>query len=218
MVAHAGDHGFDMRQQIRMQLGVVQQVVVIVAVDVVQNVIHQRFVVVGVNRTRGDLLNLTRGDVDAEPVFLRRGEYFVGKVRNGKVRNGNGDITRGIAYILFHIFGVKFRQRIAFADTPHRHGAIQTDKQLAFIRETNVMARKGVVQHHHQLLRHARIEGDFRHQRIEAVLLRQFPQQIGQAGANRHLTAEQFHAVARARFQGQRITLEPLSHFCHVTL
>ncbi|MNE33875.1 hypothetical protein D3C80_1275710 [compost metagenome] len=70
MVAHAGDHGFNMRQQIRMQLCIVQQVVVIVRVDVAQDVIDQRFVVVGVDGTRGDVLNLTGRQMDAQPVLF----------------------------------------------------------------------------------------------------------------------------------------------------
>ncbi|MOA27490.1 hypothetical protein D3C78_1483710 [compost metagenome] len=65
MVAHAGDHGFNMRQQIRVQLRIVQQVVVIVRVDVAQDVIDQRFVVVGVNGARGNLLDLTGRQMDA---------------------------------------------------------------------------------------------------------------------------------------------------------
>jgi hypothetical protein len=47
LVAHAGDHGLNVGQQIGMQLGVVQQVVVILAVDVAQDVVDQRFVIVG---------------------------------------------------------------------------------------------------------------------------------------------------------------------------
>ncbi|VFS70479.1 Uncharacterised protein [Kluyvera cryocrescens] len=45
LVADACDHGFDMGEQIRMQLGIVQQIVVILLIDIAQDVIHQRFVV-----------------------------------------------------------------------------------------------------------------------------------------------------------------------------
>ena len=104
------------------------------------------------------------------------------------------------------------------ADAPHRHRAVQAQEQFAFVGQTNVMAGERVVKHDHHLLRYPGVERDLRHQRVKAVLLRQLPQKIGQAGADRHLAAKQLHAVARAGFQRQVIALEPLAHFHHVAL
>lgn len=65
---------------------------------------------------------------------------------------------------------------------------------------------------------HPGIQRLFGHQRISGILLRQRPEKVGQAGADRHLAAEQFHAMARTRFQRQMIALQPFTHFCHVVL
>ena len=92
---------------------------------------------------------------------------------------------------------MEFRQRVTFADATYRHRAVQAQEQLAFIGQANVVTGQGVVQHRHHLLRHARIQRHVGHQRVQAVLLRQLPEQIGQAGAGRHLAAKQLHAVAR---------------------
>ncbi|MNL62964.1 hypothetical protein D3C87_1870410 [compost metagenome] len=80
------------------------------------------------------------------------------------------------------------------------------------------MARERVVQHANQLLRHADVQGDFGHQRIQAVLLRQFPQQIGQTRAHGHFAAEEFHAVTRAGFERQIVAVKPLTHVHHIAL
>ena len=79
LIAHAGDHGFNVGQQIGVQLGVVQQVVVILAVDVTQNVIDQRFVIVGADGFRIDILYLAGGDMHAQPLFLGGREGFSGQ-------------------------------------------------------------------------------------------------------------------------------------------
>ena len=76
LVAHAGDHGLNVGQQIGVQLGVVQQVVVILAVDVAQNVIDQRFVIVGADGFRVDVLYLASGKMHAQPGFFGLGERF----------------------------------------------------------------------------------------------------------------------------------------------
>ncbi len=65
LVAHPGDHGFNVGQQIGMQLGVVQQVVIILAVNVAQDVIDQRFIIVGTDSFRIDILHLTGRDMHA---------------------------------------------------------------------------------------------------------------------------------------------------------
>ena len=65
LVAHPGDHGFNVGQQIGMQLGVVQQVVIILAVNVAQDVIDQRFIIVGADSFRIDILHLTGRDMHA---------------------------------------------------------------------------------------------------------------------------------------------------------
>ena len=70
LIPHAGNHGFDVREQICMQLLIAQQVVVIVGVDVAQNVVDQGFVVVGVNRAGGDLLDLPRRNVHTQPALF----------------------------------------------------------------------------------------------------------------------------------------------------
>ena len=70
MIPHAGNHGFDVREQICMQLLIAQQVVVIVGVDVAQNVVDQGFVVVSINGARGDLLDLPRRNVHAQPALF----------------------------------------------------------------------------------------------------------------------------------------------------
>ncbi len=80
------------------------------------------------------------------------------------------------------------------------------------------MARQRIVQHRHHLFRHPRIQRHVGHQRVQAVLLRQLPQEVGQAGADRHLAAKQLHPVARAGFQRQVVTVKPLTHFHHVAL
>ena len=80
------------------------------------------------------------------------------------------------------------------------------------------MARQRVVQDRDHLFRHARVERHVGHQRVKAILLRQLPQEVGQAGADRHLAAKQLHAVARAGFQRQVVTVEPLAYFHHVAL
>lgn len=80
------------------------------------------------------------------------------------------------------------------------------------------MARQRVVQDRDHLFRHARVERHVGHQRVQAILLRQLPQEVGQAGADRHLAAKQLHAVARAGFQRQVVTVKPLAHFHHVAL
>ena len=64
LVFHPGDHGFDVGEQIGPQLLVPLQVVVIVRIDIRQDVIHQRFFIVGVDLGRLHLLHTTRGDVD----------------------------------------------------------------------------------------------------------------------------------------------------------
>ena len=48
-----------------MQLGVVQQVVIILAVNVAQDVIDQRFIIVGADSFRIDILHLTGRDMHA---------------------------------------------------------------------------------------------------------------------------------------------------------
>ena len=59
----------------------------------------------------------------------------------------------------------------------------------------------------------------FRHQLgIKPFLLRQFPKDIRQAGANRDFTAKQLHAVARARLQRQLIALKTFAYGDHVIL
>ena len=79
LVAHAGDHGLNVGQQIGVQLGVVQQVVVILAVDVAQNVIDQRFVIVGADGFRVDVLHLTGGEMHAQPLFFSGREGLSGQ-------------------------------------------------------------------------------------------------------------------------------------------
>ncbi|MNE33874.1 hypothetical protein D3C80_1275700 [compost metagenome] len=80
------------------------------------------------------------------------------------------------------------------------------------------MARERVMKDNDQLLRHADVQGDFGHQRIQAVLLRQFPQQIGQTRTHGHFAAEQFHAVTRAGFERQVVAMKPLAHVHHIAL
>ena len=53
-----------------MQLLVAEQVVVIVGIDVAQDVIDQRFVVIGIDGTGGNLLDLACRDVNAEPALF----------------------------------------------------------------------------------------------------------------------------------------------------
>lgn len=55
LIPHAGDHGFDVREQVSVQLRVAEQVVVIVGVDIAQDVVDQRFVVIRVNGAQGYL-------------------------------------------------------------------------------------------------------------------------------------------------------------------
>lgn len=77
---------------------------------------------------------------------------------------------------------------------------------------------ENVLQNGLQPLRKPGIQCFFRHQWVLRILLCQHPQQIGQTGADRHLAAEQLHAVSRARFQRQMITLQMLAHLCHIVL
>ena len=79
LIAHAGDHGLYVGQQIGMQLGVFQQVVVILAVDVTQNVIYQRFVIVGADGFRIDILYLAGGEMHAKPLFFGGRKGFSGQ-------------------------------------------------------------------------------------------------------------------------------------------
>ena len=132
--------------------------------------------------------------------------------------NGHSDVFRRLTNILGHIFCVKFRQRIALADATHRHRTVQAQEQLALVSQTNVMPRQRIVQHGNHLLRDPRIERNVGHQRVLAILLCQFPEQIGETGAGRHLAAKQLHAVARSGLQRQVVAVEPLAHFHHVTL
>ena len=80
------------------------------------------------------------------------------------------------------------------------------------------MPRQRLVQYGHHLLCYSGIERHVGHQRVQAVLLGQFPEQIGQTGAGRHLTAKQLHAVAWTRFQRQVVAVEPLPHLRHIAL
>ena len=213
MIPHAGDHRLDVREQIRVQLRVAEQVVVVVGVDVAQDVVHQRLFVIGVNGAWGDLLDLPRSDVHAEPVLLRGCKRFA-----RQFLNGHGNIFRRFPHVLLHILRMEFRQRIAFADASHRYRAVQAQEQLPFVRQANVVTRQRLVQHGHHLLRHACIQRHVGHQRVQAVLLRQLPEQIGQAGANRHFAAKQLHAMAWTGFQRQVIAMKTLAHFRHVAL
>ena len=213
LIPHAGDHGFDVREQVRVQLRVAEQVVVIVSVDIAQDVVDQRLVVVSVNGAGRDLLNLPRRNVHAQPALLRRRKRLA-----RQLLDGHRDILRRLAHVLFHVFGMEFRQRVTFADATYRHRAVQAQEQLAFIGQANVVTGQGVVQHRHHLLRHARIERHVGYQRVQAVLLRQLPEQIGQAGAGRHLAAKQLHAVARTGFQRQVVAMKPLAHLRHIAL
>ena len=77
---------------------------------------------------------------------------------------------------------------------------------------------KRLLQHRLQQRRHFRLQRLGADQRIDTALLGQLPQQIGQAGANRHLATKQLHAVARAGFKGELIALEALAHLDHIIL
>ena len=114
LIPHAGDHRLDVREQIRVQLRVAEQVVVVVGVDVAQDVVHQRLFVIGVNGAWGDLLDLPRSDVHAEPVLLRGCKRFA-----RQFLNGHSNIFRRFPHVLLHILRMEFRQRIAFADASH---------------------------------------------------------------------------------------------------
>ena len=71
LVAHAGDHGANVGQQVGAQLLVGQQIVVIVRVDIAQDVARQRFGVIGADGARLQLLHLARGDMHPQPVLFR---------------------------------------------------------------------------------------------------------------------------------------------------
>ena len=58
LVTHPGDHRLNMRQQVSMQLFVIQQVVVVLGVDKTQDVIDQRFIIIRIDSTGRDLLYL----------------------------------------------------------------------------------------------------------------------------------------------------------------
>lgn len=55
-------------------------------------------------------------------------------------------------------------------------------------------------------------------QRVLGVGQLQLEQQIGETGADRHLSAEQLHTVARLGFDRQLIVRQTLSHLSHVVL
>ena len=81
-----------------------------------------------------------------------------------------------------------------------------------------MMPGKNIAQNHRQLLRNPFIERLFGDKRVAGILLRQFPEQIRQAGTQRHFAAEQLHTVTRPGFQRQAVAGKPLPHFRHVIL
>ena len=136
LIAHAGDHRLDMGEQVSVQLGIVQQVVVILLVNVAQDVIHQRFVVVRADGFRVDVLHLASGKMHAEPGFFRRRKGL-----SRQLLQGEGNLMGSIAHVLRDLFRAEIRQRKTFTHPTYRHGAVQTDKALAFIGYANMMAR-----------------------------------------------------------------------------
>ena len=114
-----------------MQLGIVQQIVVILLIDIAQDVVHQRFIVVGADGARIDVLHLAGGKVDAQPLLFRRSKQFARQLLHRVCR---------VAYVLPHILGAKIRQRIPFAHAAHGNRAVQADKALPRVRQPHVMA------------------------------------------------------------------------------
>ena len=103
-----------------MQLFVIQQVVVVLAVDKPQDVIDQRFVIIRINGAGGDLLYLAGGDMHLQPVFFRNGKRFVRQPVQYRC-----DFSRGQAHRLLGFFCGKLREGITFANPPDCHRAVQ---------------------------------------------------------------------------------------------
>ena len=196
-----------------MQLGVVQQIVVILLIDIAQDVVHQRFVVVGADGARIDVLHLTGGKMDAQPLLFRRGKRFTRQLLQGARQ-----LAGGVAHVLRHILGAKVGQRIPFAHAAHGNRAVQADKTFSRVSQAHVMAGQRLLQHARQQRRYAGVKRLFADKRVQRPLLAQLPQQIGQASANGDLAPEQLHAVARTGLEGELITLKTFAYVNHVAL
>lgn len=85
-----------------MQLGILQQIIVILLIDIAQDVVHQRFVVVGADSPRIDILHLAGGKVDAQPLLFRRSKRFARQLLHRICQ-----LAGGIAYVLRDILGAK---------------------------------------------------------------------------------------------------------------
>ena len=73
LIAHAGNHGLE---QIGAQLLILLQPVVVMGVDVVKQVIHQRIRVIGIDGAGCQCLNLPRRNIDAQPVLFGLRDTF----------------------------------------------------------------------------------------------------------------------------------------------
>ena len=196
LVAHAGDHSFDVGQQVRVQLRVFQQVVVILLIDIAQDVVYQRFVIVGADGFRVDVLYLASGKMHAQPGFFGLRERFSGQFLQ-RVRHVMSHIT----HVLRDLFGAEIRQRITSAYATSGDRTVQADKALTHVGKAHAMAHQRLFQYRFQRGGHAIIKRFLADHRIQRPLLAELPQQVGKTGANRHLAAEQLHAVTRARLQ-----------------
>ncbi|MBS6057374.1 MAG: hypothetical protein KIB04_04655 [Pantoea sp.] len=182
-------------------------------IDVAEDIVHQRIAVIGADGAGRNLLNAARGDIQAQPGLFRRRDRLTG-YRPHQV----DDMARCFVHILIHLLGAKVGKRIAFANAAHRHRAIKPQIEFALIGHTNIKARETVLQQRLKRQQHAAVQRLHLQQRAFAVFLRNLIQQVGQTGTNRHLAAEQLHAIARARLNRQLIAAKPLPHLGHIAL
>ena len=202
-----------MGEQIGPQLLVALQVVVIVCVDVGQDVVHQRFFIVGVDLGRLHVLHAPRGDIDPQIGLFGHRDLFAGGRTQFRRQAG-----RYLAHRVVAVFHLEVRQRIAVVDAPQRHRAVEDQVLLALVGQANGVLRQQRVQQSGER-RYLRLQQDLViEQRVLGVGQLQLEQQIGQAGADRHLRAEQLHAVTRLGFNRQLIVRQTLSHLSHVVL
>ena len=124
---------------------------------------------------------------------------------------------RHLTHRVVAVFHLEVRQRIAVVDAPQRHRAVEDQVLLALVRQANGILRQQRVQQSGE--RRLRLQQDLVvEQRVLGVGQLQLEQQIGETGADRHLSAEQLHTVARLGFDRQLIVRQTLSHLSHVVL
>ncbi|MNM90624.1 hypothetical protein D3C81_1028910 [compost metagenome] len=126
-----------MGQQIGTQLLVTLQIVVIVRVDIRQNVIHQRFFIVGVDLGRLHLLHPPRSNVHPQVGLFRYRYLFATGFTQFPGQPG-----RNLAHRVIPVLNVKVRQRITIGNALQRHCTIENQILLTFVRQTNGILRQ----------------------------------------------------------------------------